>query len=171
MRRNRQAFTLIEIVIAVFIMLLMLGLAVPSLRGVMADRRLRRSLDELNNFVRTAQERSVADRRTYLISWQKDHLILRPEAFAKGEDDTPTATLVLRPGDAFVLELPAALADDPPADWAFWPSGTCEPAIVSFKGTAGTWTASYSPLTGAGCALELCGEVAKRAAALRYSRC
>ena len=147
MRRNQQAFTLIEIAIAVFIMLLMLSLAVPSLRGVMADRRLRRSLDELNNFVRTAQERSVADRRTYLISWQKDHLILRPEALAKGEDDAPTATLKLRPGDAFILELPAALDDDPPADWAFWPSGTCEPANVSFKGSAGTWTASYSPLT------------------------
>ena len=147
MRRNRQAFTLIEIAITVFIILMMLTLAVPSLRGVMADRRLRRSLDELNTFVRTAQERSVADRRTYLISWQQDQLILRPEAFAKGEDETPTATLALRRGDAFLLELPAALADDPPADWAFWPSGTCEPAIVSFKGNGGTWTASYSPLT------------------------
>ena len=138
---------MIEIAIAVFIMLLMLTLAVPSLQGVMADRRLRRSLDDLNNFVRMAQERSVAERRTYLISWQKDHLILRPEALAKDEDDKPTATLLLRRGDAFLLELPAALAEDPPADWAFWPSGTCEPAIVSFKGVDGTWTASYSPLT------------------------
>ena len=147
MRRNRQAFTLIEIAIAVFIMLLMLTLAVPSLRGVMADRRLRRSLDDLNNLVRTAQERSVTDRRVYLISWQKDHLVLRPEAFAKGENPAPTATLLLRAGDAFLLQLPAALTDDPPADWAFWPSGTCEPAVVSFKGVDGSWTATYSPLT------------------------
>ena len=147
MRRNRQAFTLIEIAIAVFIMLMMLSLAVPSLRGVMADRRLRRSLDELNSLVRTAQERSVLDRRAYLISWQEDHLEVRPEAFAKGEQTAPTASMKLRRGDAFVLQLPAALADDPPADWAFWPSGTCEPAVVTFKGVDGTWTASFSPLT------------------------
>jgi len=147
MRRNRQAFTMIEIAIAVFIMLLMLMLAVPSMRGVMADRRLRRSLDDLNNLVRTAQERSVADRRVYLISWQKDHLVLRPEALARGEDPAPTATLPLRRGDALELQLPAALSKNPTADWAFWPSGTCEPAIVTYKGNDGSWTASYSPLT------------------------
>lgn len=148
MRRKSSAFTLIEIAIAVFIMLMLLGLAVPSLRGVMADRRLRRSFDELNKFVRLAQERSVADRRPYLIAWRKDRLILRPEAYTKDEDPkVPTATFVLRRGDAFVLSLPVALIDDPPAEWVFWPSGTCEPAVVYFKGVDGAWTANYSSLT------------------------
>ena len=128
-------------------MLLLMALAVPSMSGVLADRRLRRSLDELNVFVRLAQERSVADRRPYLITWEKDHLILRPEAFTKGEDETPTATLVLQPGDAYILTLPAALTEDPPAEWAFWPSGTCEPAVVAFKGVDGSWEARYSALT------------------------
>ena len=147
MRRNRQAFTLIEIAIAVFIMLLMLMIAVPSMRGVAADRRLRRSLDDLNNLVRTAQERSVADRRVYLIAWEKDHLILRPEARARGEDSAPTAKLLLRRGDALELQLPAALTENPPAEWAFWPTGTCEPAVVTYKGNDGSWIATYSPLT------------------------
>ena len=78
MRRGRQAFTLIEIAVAISIMMLVMMLAVPSMQGVMADRRLRRSLDDLNKFVRLAQDRAVAERRTYLISWQDDHLILRP---------------------------------------------------------------------------------------------
>lgn len=148
MRRHRHAFTLIEITIAVFIMLLLLTIAVPSLRGVMADRRLRRSFDDMNKFVRLAQERSVADRRPYLIAWRKDHLILRPEAYTRDEDaKVPTANFPLRKGDAFLLSLPAALVDDPPAEWVFWPSGTCEPAIVSYKGVDGSWTAKYSSLT------------------------
>lgn len=132
---------------AVFILILVLFLGVPSLNGVLADRRLRRSLDELNRFVRMAQDRAVTERRTYLISWQKDHLILRPEAVMKDEDPEPVATLQLRKGDAYVLKLPAALADDPPPDWAFWPSGTCEPAIVTYKGVDGSWTANYGALT------------------------
>ena len=150
MRRNRQGFTLIEISISVFIMLLLLVMAVPSLSGVMADRRLRRSFDDLNKLVRMAQERSIADRRPYLIAWQKDHLVLRPEAFTKDEEPGPTATLQLHKGDAFLLSLPAALTEDPPAEWAFWPSGTCEPAVVSFKGVDGSWTAKYSSLTARG---------------------
>ena len=122
MRRDRHAFTLIEISISVFIMLLLLVMAVPSLQGVMADRRLRRSFDDLNKFVRLAQERSVADRRPYLIAWQKDHIILRPEAYAKGEDPkVPTATFLLQKGDAFVLELPAALVESWNPFWTRFP--------------------------------------------------
>lgn len=151
MRRKVEAFTLVEIVIAVFIILLVLTLAVPSVRGVLADRRLRRSLDEMNRFVRLAQERAIVDRRTYLISWGKDHLILRPEAFMEDEDpEQPTAAMQLQRGDAYVLNLPAALAEDPPSDWAFWPSGTCEPAVITYKGPAGGWTANFSALTARG---------------------
>ena len=148
MQRSREAFTLIEIAISIFILLLLMALAVPSMSGVLADRRLRRSLDDLNKLVRTAQERSVADRRVYLIAWEKDQLIVRPEARAKEEDEaSSTATMKLQAGDAYALSLPAALADQPPAEWAFWPTGTCEPAIVTFEGTPGSWTAKYSPLT------------------------
>jgi hypothetical protein len=128
-------------------MLLMMGLAIPSLNGVLKDRRLRRSLDEMNKLVRSAQERSVAERRPYLISWQKDRVILRPESFARDEEKLATTTLTLRKGDAYLLNLPLALIADPPADWIFWPSGTCEPAIVSYKGVDGSWSAKYSALT------------------------
>jgi prepilin-type N-terminal cleavage/methylation domain-containing protein len=150
MRENRQGFTLIEIAISVFIMLLVMLIAVPSLSGVLANRRLQRSLDEFNNFVRMAQERSVEDHRPYLISWADKEIILRPESITKDEDPGPTSVFKLQRGDAFVLELPAALVENPPADWVFWPSGICEPATVTYKGPAGTWRASYSSLTARG---------------------
>jgi type II secretory pathway pseudopilin PulG len=148
MRRNRQAFTLVEIAISVFIILLMIMIAVPSMSGVMADRRLRRSMDGLNNLVRQAQERSVLERRTYVIAWEKDHLQLRPAALGPDEEAPPTVALKLAGGDAFLLDLPAALQDERPAEWAFWPTGTCEPAVVTYKGVDGTWVARYAALTG-----------------------
>ena len=97
--------------------------------------------------VRLAQERSVTDHRPYLIAWRKNYLALQPAALAKGEKPQPTATLKLRPGDAYLLSLPAALVPRPPAEWIFWPTGICEPAVVSFKGVDGSWTANYSSLT------------------------
>jgi type II secretory pathway pseudopilin PulG len=142
-----RAFTLIEIVIAVFILMLLLLLAVPSLNGVLANRRLQRSLDGFNNLVRQAQELSVAQRRPYLIVWSKKGIILRPEVFAKDEDPKPAAVFQLDRGDVLKLMLPAALTKNPPPEWIFWPTGTCEPAVVQFKGGSGSWTANYSALT------------------------
>lgn len=147
MRRTSEAFTLIEIAIAVFIMLLMLLLAVPSMNGVMADRRLRRSFDSLNKLVQQAQDHSVIERRPYLIAWEKDRLVLRPEALKKDEAPTPVATVNFARGETFTLNLPAALTEKPAAEWAFWPTGTCEPAIIVFKGADGSWTANYAALT------------------------
>ena len=147
--RACRAFTLIEIAISVFILLLLMLLAVPSLNGVLADRRLHRTYDEFNQLVQQAQQLSTEQRRPYLIVWRRGSIILQPEAFAKGEEKKPTA--VLQAGrNVFALTLPAALAKRPPPEWIFWPSGNCEPAIVGFKGRGGTWTAEFSALTARG---------------------
>jgi len=142
-----RAFTLIEIALSIFILLLILVLAVPSLSGVVANRRLKQSLDSFNQLVRQAQERSVTERRAYLIVWGKNSAQLRPEVFAEGEEEKPTAVLRLGKGSWIRISLPAALLGKPPAEWIFWPSGTCEPATVQFRGPVGGWTANYSPLT------------------------
>jgi prepilin-type N-terminal cleavage/methylation domain-containing protein len=143
-----RAFTLIEIIIAVAILTVVLLMAVPSLSGVLADRRLRASLDGFNNLVRQAQERSVAEHRAYLIVWGDKDVIAQPEAFAKDEEKKAVATFALERGTVLTLTLPAALTSKPAGEWIFWPTGTCEPASVRFTGRAGTWTANYSPLTG-----------------------
>ena len=56
MRRSR-AFTLLEIIISVSILMILLLLAIPSLNGVVADKRLRRSYDGLNALVLQANRR------------------------------------------------------------------------------------------------------------------
>lgn len=147
--RTCRAFTLIEIAISVFILLLLMLLAVPSLNGVLSDRRLHRSYDEFNMLVQQAQQLSVEQRRPYVIVWHRGNITLQPESFARNEKKQPTAVLSAA-GNVFTLKLPAALAKNPPPEWIFWPSGNCEPAIVGFKGRNGTWTANFSALTARG---------------------
>ena len=142
-----RAFTLIEIALSIFILMLLLLLAVPSLSGVIANRRLKQSLDGFNQLVRQAQERSVTERRPYLLAWGKDSILLRPEVSTEDEDAKPTAVFRPGKGTSLRLSLPVALTGKHPAEWIFWPSGNCEPAIVQFRGPAGVWTANYSPLT------------------------
>jgi len=142
-----RAFTLVEIALAIFLLMLLLMLAVPSMTGVVASRRLNQSLNGFNDLVRQAHERSVTERRPYLIVWSKNSVLLRPEVFAEDEEVKPAAEFRLSKGMLLSLSLPAALAEKHPAEWIFWPSGNCEPAIVQFKSPAGLWTANYSPLT------------------------
>jgi hypothetical protein len=127
--------------------MLLLLIALPSVSGVLASRRLQRSLDAMNQIVRMAQEHSVQERRPYLIEWQKSSIILRPETSAEGDSDSPTATLALDKGHAYALRLPAALGKASAAQWVFWPSGVCEPANIRFKGPDGSWEVNYWPLT------------------------
>jgi prepilin-type N-terminal cleavage/methylation domain-containing protein len=146
--QRARGFTLIEIALSIFILLLLLMLAVPSFTGVIANRRLKQSLDDFNNLVRQAQERSVAERRSYLIVWSKNNVAVRPEVFAENEEVKAKAEFRPRRGTTLRLSLPVALAEKYPPEWIFWPSGTCEPATVRFQGPAGSWTANYSPLSG-----------------------
>jgi prepilin-type N-terminal cleavage/methylation domain-containing protein len=146
--QRARGFTLIEIALSIFILLLLLMLAVPSFTGVIANRRLKQSLDEFSNLVRQAEERSVTERRPYLIVWGKNNVVVQPEVFAVDEEVKPKAEFRLRKGSTLRLSLPVALAEKHPAEWIFWPSGTCEPASVRFQGPAGSWAANYLPLTG-----------------------
>jgi len=140
--QRARGFTLIEIALSIFILLLILVLAVPSFSGVIANRRLKQSLDAFNELVRQAQTLSVTERRPYLIVWSKNNVMVRPEAFADDEEAKAKAEFRPSRGSTLKLSLPVALAEK------YWPSGTCEPAIVRFQGPAGSWTANYSPLTG-----------------------
>ena len=146
MRRER-GFTLIELAISVVILIIIMMLAVPSISGVLADRRLRRSLDQFNSMVRQAQERSITERRSYLLAWGDGKVGLRPEALQRGEDRAPTVLWKLAKSESFKVTFPAALVEEPPAEWVFWPSGNCEPAVVSYHGNDGSWSASYNALT------------------------
>ena len=146
-QEQKAGFTLVELAIAIVILVMLMMLAVPSMSGVLADRRLRRSLDEFNAVVREAHERSVAERRPYLVVYFDGKIGLRPEGLLKDEDPDPVVKLKLRKNESLKISFPAALVDDPPAEWIFWPSGNCEPAQVTFRSRNGNWTANYSALT------------------------
>ena len=145
--RRQHGFTLIETIIAIFILLLLLSLAVPSLNGVLADKRLHRSLDRFNELVRQAHERSLAEHRAYLIVWNDAFITLQPAAFLKTEEHQPIDTMPITRYEKWRLELPAALSKKAPAEWIFWDYDVCEPARIRFASGHESWTTSFSPLS------------------------
>ena len=57
---RQRGLTLVEVINAVLILLLLLTFAVPSVNGVLADKRLHRSLDRFNELLCQTHERSLA---------------------------------------------------------------------------------------------------------------
>jgi hypothetical protein len=127
-------------------MMIILGLAVPSLTGVLANRRLQHTLDDFGEVVRVARQHSLAEHRSYLVIQDGTKLVVRPEMFLKGETPGNTFEYQVPRGASVKFGFPAALTGEQPAEWIFWPTGTYESAIVDFAGGDGSWTAKYSTL-------------------------
>ncbi len=135
-----------------FLAMMLMALAVPSLTGVLSERRLQGSFDRFDALVIEAQRRSITEGKPFVLSWGKNGAVyLYPaewtaqqrrkrgplaSAIPAGADGRPTLKRAsLNPGGATS------------AEWMFWPSGTCEPAVIYSEGPAGEWQAAYNPLS------------------------
>ena len=146
--------------------MVVLLLAVPSLNGVLAYKRLRRSFEGLTVCVKpkSGAWRSIEPSDCL----GTEGVALRPENFLrKKEKPTETAALPLAHGEVLKLKMSVALTKKPPGEWIFWPSGICE-TVVGIKGRDGTWTAS-SALT-ARAESGLCCEIEDRQSPLPFMK-
>ena len=148
MRKSRQrAFTLLELGIAIALALLILAIALPALDGMFAAARLQKTMDLFDAFVATARNKSVQEGRVYIMVWTKKKIHLVADGPQREGMDEIEQVFTPGDGELYSLFLPAAIDEDPAPEWTFWPTGTCEPATVSFKGPAGTWELKFAPLS------------------------
>lgn len=143
---RRDGFTLFEMCLVIMIVLLLAGIAVPSLASLFKEQRLDKTFGRFDDFVRRTQLRAVHERRAMVMIWDGEGITVQPDEPA--EEDTAGDKDYLAFADGTIaLERPAALEEKPAVEWLFWRSGTCEPAILRFEGELGKWSARYDPLT------------------------
>src|SRR5438067_1594331 len=150
MSGNRRAFTLLEICLAVFIAALIAVAAVPSIQGIVEDRKARHAFDTFDALAREAQNRSVTERRAYVLIWDKDGIAVRPQEPKDKNEEKGVSRMDFAEKQKLEIQFPAALVKNPAPEWTFWPTGTCEPAVIISTGESDKWTATYEPLTGRG---------------------
>ena len=96
---SRRAFTLLEIVLVVFLLMMLLAAGVPSMRGQLARHKLQGAFDRFDLLAAEAQKRSVTDGEPYVLAWQRDGTIrLYPVAWNAEQRRTrePAAHLAAR---------------------------------------------------------------------------
>ena len=147
MAAGAPAFTLFEVCIAIFIGVMIVLAAIPSISGVIEEQRAKKLFNQFDALVREASIRAVTERRAYVLAWDDSGVAMRPLApenddEAKGGDRVDFGKKL-----APDLQLPGALEKDPPRQWTFWPTATCEPATIICRVANAPWTARYDPLT------------------------
>lgn len=156
MPSHRQAgFTLLEICLALAIGVMIIALSVPSIAGLLAEKRLKQSFERLDRLASVARVRSVTEQRAYGLLWDRKGISLMPmEREAASEREKPVERLEFEEKESFQLRRTAALLKDPPSEWIFWRNGTCEPVQIAYKGSGGSWLVNYDPLTARGTFLK-----------------
>lgn len=142
-----RGFTLIEICLAVFIILMLISIAVPSLQNILNQEGKMKSFERFDAMVQHAQRLAVSERRSYLLVWADSKIVMRPEKPATPQESKGLEQVDLQKGDLYEITFPAALIKKPVNQWIFWPSGCCEPAVISFTGNGSGWIAEYDPLS------------------------
>ncbi len=143
-RPRQAAFTLLEVCLALFIALLMVGIALPSLAGLVQNRKAERSFEAFDSLARQARSLALQNGRAYVLRWEKEAILLQPEEPTSTSPQEPLGELLFSQGEAMPQPtFDAALTRERAPIWTFWPNGTCEPLTVTHAG----WNARYHPLT------------------------
>jgi prepilin-type N-terminal cleavage/methylation domain-containing protein len=147
--RSNQGFTLLEMGLVIFILVVIAGMAIPMTAGMLAQERLKGEARELQDFATEARKLAVKENRPYEIVLKDKGYSLElyhTEKKAK-EDVVRSSTLgsnvrysVERWGERG-FELPAS------EPWIFQPDGICEPIRVRFESKKAWMEYSFAPLT------------------------
>ena len=86
---RRDGFTLLEICLVIMIVLVLFGLAIPSVNGLFAEQRLKKTFEQFDDFVRRTQMRAVKERRGMVMIWDGEGITVQPDE--PTEEDTAGA--------------------------------------------------------------------------------
>ena len=70
MIHRRSGFTLIEVMLAVAIAVVLIFMAMPSFKGLSAEKKLTASFERFDNLARKAQKNAVQQQRSWTMVWE-----------------------------------------------------------------------------------------------------
>ena len=129
LRLAPRAFTLLEVIVAMSIGLIVLGVSVLSISGVQDDNRLRRVATDIEGTVREALFEAVSTQRPVRLAL---------DGGLGGEG----SVMVRRYGEKKFREARQG------EFWEFSPTGSCEPIEVRVQHELGEVELAFDPLTG-----------------------
>ncbi|MGB8354688.1 MAG: prepilin-type N-terminal cleavage/methylation domain-containing protein [Chthoniobacteraceae bacterium] len=149
-RRRAGGFTLLEMSLVLFILLLIAGVAIPLTSGLIAEERLRQHARELLLYARTARRLAVTENRPYEIHFAEKAFLLEPYLTSENRQGDVVSNHTLASDTSYSVQRWGEKEFGKPDDesWIFQPSGICEPIRVHFQNDKNWIEFGFNPLTG-----------------------
>jgi type II secretory pathway pseudopilin PulG len=148
MKRLRAAFTLLELLLACALVAIVLALVIPSFGSLFTSSDAEVTFERFRDFVRSAQDRAMSERRDFILVWEKEGILIEPRVPTADDAEAEVDMFAFGEGATMVLDRPVALEKKPPAAWPIWRSGVCEPVRITYSNKrGGAWTAEFDALT------------------------
>lgn len=160
-RAVEHGFTLLEVALALFIVLLVVGIALPFAGGLNREAALRQPADALKTLAVTARRLAVTNQKTYELVLDRDRYLLRVLPVGSGnEEEKEQERAVLREDEilkSYEISREIAygvkrwdqneFAKKTESHWRFLATGICEPITVRFARGNDWLLFSFNPLT------------------------
>ena len=163
--KPRRGFTLIEIMLTLFVLVVILGLCIPVAGPIFEEMSLREPARQLQTLAKTARYRAVNERRGYQIVLNPHEIVLEPSGTKASntsapaaasddpeaaEDPEPEPESIVFPADASVaFRFKESEKWTSPHDelWKCAPTGLCRPIQLRVTRGASSVEFSVEPLT------------------------
>jgi Tfp pilus assembly protein FimT len=141
-----EAYTLMEICLAMAVVAVMLGVAVPLTHGIISEERLRLLANDLADVASAARKLSVREGRIYVVKVSNGRIGLGPW---EGEGKEFKETLVLKlPKEAKVAFRNAEGEKwKNELEWIFQPGGLADPMQIRLQEGNSWCVREFNPLT------------------------
>jgi len=155
-KAGSPGFSLLEMIIALFILTLLLGMAVLSTRNVLADEEIRAAVRELQLFAKTARNHAAEINRSQELVLDADSWTLQSTSLIKSAKESSPGEIKeeytsyklpsgirwkVKPWGSDQWETPKNLA------WIFSSTGLCAPHRFRFERNNSWMEFSINPLT------------------------
>lgn len=147
--QSSRGFTLLEMGLVLFILLLIAGVAIPATSGLITEEQLRQHSNELLLYARTARRLAVSENRPYEIRFAEKSFSLEPYLTGENRNPDVVSDHELTSGVSYAVQRWNEKELGKPEDqsWIFQPSGICEPIRVRFQNGRNWIEIAINPLT------------------------
>ncbi|MBX7158303.1 MAG: prepilin-type N-terminal cleavage/methylation domain-containing protein [Verrucomicrobiae bacterium] len=149
--KNSQGFTLIEILVVLFLASLIFAAVLPTASNLLLQEQVRGTARKISLFAKTARTQALTEQQPYHIIFAKNTFTISPLTPPKKGDPHQGITESYQLSKEILCQIRSweevKWSKTEKFEWIFQPTGLCEPIRIRFSKDNAWYEMEFNPLT------------------------